>query len=124
MPRTPISYLGASLVAKRTALRSDPRLYESILKGTLDAMRFFVKPENKPAVLQSIARVLRLPRVEDADTGYNAMLAAYNVDLKPKPEGVQKIYSILARTNPKLQNFKPETIVDDGLIQKIVASGY
>jgi len=124
MPRTPISYLGASLVAKKTALRSDPRLYESILKGTLDAMRFFVKPENKPAVLQSIARVLRLPRMEDAETGYHAMLAAYNADLRPKPEGVQKIYSILARTNPKLQNFKPETIVDDALIQKILAAGY
>src|ERR1051325_7430480 len=122
MPRTPISYLGASLVAKKTALRSDPRLYESILKGTLDAMRFFVKPENKPAVLQSIARVLRLPRMEDAETGYNAMLAAYNVDLRPKPEGVQKIYGILARTNPKLQGFKPETIVNDALIQKILAS--
>ena len=87
-------------------------------------MRFFVKPENKPAVLQSIARVLRLPRMEDAETGYNAMLAAYNADLRPKPEGVQKIYSILARTNPKLQNFKPETIVDDALIQKILAAGY
>jgi len=124
MPRTPISYLGASLVARRSAVRSDPRVYESILKATLDAMRFFVKPENKPAVLQSIARVLRLSRVEDAETGYNAMLAAYNPDLRPKPEGVQKIYSILARTNPKLANFKPETIVDDGLIQKILASGY
>jgi NitT/TauT family transport system substrate-binding protein len=124
MPRTPISYLGASLVARRSALRSDSRVYESILKGTLDAMRFFVKPENKPAVLQSIARVLRLPRVEDAETGYNAMLAAYNTDLRPKPEGVQKIHSILARTNPKLQNFKPETIIDDALIQKILASGY
>jgi hypothetical protein len=41
-----------------------------------------------------------------------------------KPEGVKKIHSILARTNPKLQTFKPETIIDDSLIQKILASGY
>jgi NitT/TauT family transport system substrate-binding protein len=124
MPRAPIAYLGASLVARRSAVRVDPRLYESLLKGTLDAMRFFMKAENKPAVLQSIARVLRLPRLEDAETGYNAMVSAYNIDLKPKPEGVQKIHSILARTNPKLQAFKPETIIDDSLIQKILASGY
>jgi hypothetical protein len=52
------------------------------------------------------------------------MVAAYNIDLRLKPEGVQKIYSILARTNPKLQAFKPETIIDDSLIQKIHASGY
>ena len=124
MARAPIVYLGASLVVRRSAVRSEPRLYESMLKGTLDAMRFFMKPENKPAVLKSIARVLRLPRSEDAENGYNAMVAAYNIDLKPKPEGVKKIYSILARTNPKLQSFKPETIIDDSLIQKIQASGY
>jgi len=124
MARAPIEYLGASLVARKSALRAEPRIYESILKGTIDAIRFFMKPENKPMVLQSIARVLRLPRLEDAETGYNAMVAAYNIDLKPKPEGVQKIHSILSRTNPKLQAFKPETIIDDSLNQKILASGY
>lgn len=124
MARAPIEYLGASLIARKSALRAEPRIYESMLKGTIDAMRFFMKPENKPMVLQSIARVLRLPRLEDAETGYNAMVAAYNVDLKPKREGVQKIHSILSRTNPKLQAFKPETIIDDSLNQKILASGY
>jgi len=124
MPRAPIVYLGASLVARRSTLRAEPKVYESMLKGTIDSMRFFMKPENRPMVLQSIARVLRLPRLEDAETGYNAMVAAYNIDLKPKPEGVQKIHSILSRTNPKLQAFKPETIIDDSLIQKILASGY
>jgi NitT/TauT family transport system substrate-binding protein len=124
MARAPIAYLGASLVVRRSAVRQEPKLYESMLKGTLDAMRFFMKPENKPAVMKSIARVLRLPRLEDAENGYNAMVAAYNVDLRLKPEGVQKIYSILARTNPKLQTFKPESILDDSLIQKIHASGY
>ena len=124
MARAPIVYLGASLVVRRSSVRQEPKLYESMLKGTLDAMRFFMKPENKPAVLKSITRVLRLQRLEDAENGYNAMVAAYNIDLKVKPEGVKKIHSILARTNPKLQTFKPETIIDDSLIQKIHASGY
>jgi len=124
MTRATIAYLGASLVVRRSAVRQEPKLYEAMLKGTLDAMRFFMKPENKSASMKSIARVLRLQRLEDAENGYNAMVAAYNIDLRLKPEGVQKIYSILARTNPKLQAFKPETIIDDSLIQKIQASGY
>ncbi len=53
-----------------------------------------------------------------------ANIDAYSNDLKPKPEGVKKIYSILMRTNPKLQSLKPESIIDDSLIQKIHASGY
>jgi ABC-type nitrate/sulfonate/bicarbonate transport system substrate-binding protein len=124
MTRATIAYLGASLVVRRSAVRQEPKHYEAMLKGTLDAMRFFMKPENKSASMKSIARVLRLQRLEDAVNGYNAMVAAYNIDLRLKPEGVQKIYSILARTNPKLQAFKPETIIDDSLIQKIHASGY
>jgi len=62
--------------------------------------------------------------VEDAESGYNGLISTYSSDLKPKPEGVKKIYSILMRTNPKLQSLKPESIIDDSLIQKIHASGY
>ncbi len=124
LSRAPISYMGASLVVRKSAARQDPKLHEAVLQGTLDAMRFFLKPENKAAVLRSIARVLRLPRLEDAENGYHAMLAVYNPDLRPNPEGVKKIYSILARTNPRLQSFKPESIIEDALIQKINASGY
>jgi hypothetical protein len=52
------------------------------------------------------------------------MIAAYSSDLRPKPEGLKKIYSILTRTNPKLSTLKPESILDDALIQKIQSSGY
>src|SRR5262249_58402300 len=62
MARAPIVYLGASLVVRRSAVRQDPKPYEAMLKGTLDAIRFFMKPENKSASMKSIARVLRLQR--------------------------------------------------------------
>lgn len=124
LPRSSISYLGNSLVARKSTVRQESELYESVLKGTMDAMRFFMKPENKPTVLQTIARILRLPRVEDAESGYNALMAVYSTDMRPKPESVKKIYSILARINPKLQKFKPEEIIDDWLIRKIQESGY
>jgi NitT/TauT family transport system substrate-binding protein len=124
LARAPISYLGTSLVARKSAVRQEPKLYESMLKGTIDAMRFFMKPENKPAVLQTMARVLRLPRVEDAENGYNALVAVYTNDMRPKVEGVKKIHSILARTNPKLQKLKSEEIIDDSAIRKIIESGY
>src|SRR6187551_509634 len=41
LARAPISYLGTSLVARKSAVRQEPKLYESMLKGTIDAMRFF-----------------------------------------------------------------------------------
>ena len=71
-----------------------------------------------------MAKHLRLNRVEDAEIGYHAMVSAYSNDLRPKPEGLHKIYSILSRTNPKLSALKPETILDATFIQRIQSSGY
>ena len=124
MARAPISYLGSYLVTWKLFVRQDPKLLEAVLKGTLDAMRFVLKPENKPIVLQTMARNLRLNRPEDAETGYEAILAVYSADLRPKPEGARKIHSILARNNPKLQKLKPEEIIEDSLIRKIHDNGY
>lgn len=124
LTRAPIPYVGTSLVIKRSNLRQEPRIYDALLKGTIDAIRYFQKPENKLGAMQTIAKHLRLPRVEDAETGYQAMVAAYSSDLRPKAEGVKKIYSILARNNPRLQSLKPEAILDDELIKKIQSAGY
>jgi ABC-type nitrate/sulfonate/bicarbonate transport system substrate-binding protein len=124
LSRAPIPYVGSSLVVRKTAAHQDAKTYEALLKGTIDSLRFFQKPENKSAVLKTMAKHLRLDRVEDAETGYKAMLAAYSSDLRPKPEGLQKIYSILSRTNPKLSTLKPETILDPTFIQTIQSSGY
>jgi len=124
LSRAPIPYVGSSLVVRKSAAHQDAKTYEALLKGTIDSLRFFQKPENKPVILRVMARHLRLNRIEDAETGYNAMVAAYSNDLRPKPEGLQKIYSILARTNPKLLTLKPETILDSTFIQRIQSSGY
>lgn len=124
LSRAPIPYVGTSLVVRKNAAHQNAKTYEALLKGTIDALRFFQRPENKPAVLKTMARHLRLNRIEEAEAGYNAMLAAYSSDFRPKPEGLQKIYGILSRTNPKLASLKPETILDASFIQRIEASGY
>jgi NitT/TauT family transport system substrate-binding protein len=124
LSRAPIPYVGSSLVVRKSAAHQDAKTYEALLKGTIDSLRFFQKPENKPVILRVMAKHLRLNRIEDAETGYNAMVSAYSNDLRPKPEGLQKIYSILARTNPKLLTLKPETILDSTFIQRIQSSGY
>jgi ABC-type nitrate/sulfonate/bicarbonate transport system substrate-binding protein len=48
MARAPIAYLGASLVVRKSSVRQEPKLYESMLKGTLDAMRFFRSRKTNP----------------------------------------------------------------------------
>src|SRR5512132_2464700 len=60
LSRAPIPYVGASLVARKSVARQEAKTYEAMLKATIDSLRFFQKPEHKPAVLQTIAKHLRL----------------------------------------------------------------
>src|SRR4026207_2163265 len=87
LSRAPIPYVGSSLVVRKNVAHQQAKTYEAMLKGTIDSLRFFQKPENKPHVLKTMAKHLRLNRVEDAETGYNAMVAGYSSDSTPKTAG-------------------------------------
>ena len=122
--RAPIPYMGSSLVTRRQFVRQDPKAIEGIIKGTLDAVRYVRKPENKSVVTQTIMRRLRLSRPEEAEVSYHAIQNLYSHDLVPKAAGVRKIHQILSKANPNLRKMNPEEIVEDSLILKIHANGY
>jgi ABC-type nitrate/sulfonate/bicarbonate transport system substrate-binding protein len=122
--RAPISYLGTSLVTRRMNIRQDVKGVEALIKGTLDGVRFVLKPENRSVVIKTLMRRLRLSRVEDAESGYESLLMTYSADLQPNVEGVRKIHKILSKANPNLAKIKPEDIIDDSLVRHLRESGY
>lgn len=122
--RAPIAYLGTSLVARRAAARRDPKGVEAIVKGTLDSVRFVLKPENRPLVVKTLMRRLRLGKLEEAESGYDALQATYSADLRPNPEGLRKIHKILSNVNPNLAKIKAEEVIDDSVVRRIRESGY
>jgi ABC-type nitrate/sulfonate/bicarbonate transport system substrate-binding protein len=60
LSRAPIPYVGSSLVVKKAVAHQEPKIYDALLKGTIDALRFFQKPENKPIVLKTMANIYGL----------------------------------------------------------------
>src|SRR5918995_4078884 len=49
LSRVPIPYVGSSLVVRKNVAHQEAKTYDGLLKGTIDALRFLQKPENKPA---------------------------------------------------------------------------
>jgi hypothetical protein len=82
------------------------------------------KAGKQAAVLRTMAKDLRLNRFEDAETATTQWSRLTAAIFRRKPESLQKIYSCLSRTNPKLATLKPETILDSTFIQRIQSSGY
>ena len=62
LSRAPIPYVGSSLAVKKATAHQEPKIYDALLKGTIDALRFFQKPENKPVVLRTMGETT--PRAE------------------------------------------------------------
>ncbi len=53
-------------------MNAPPEVVENVLRGLVDSLAFIAQPENKPAVLKSLMRGLRLKKFEQAIEGYES----------------------------------------------------
>ena len=71
LAKLPIPFQSTGVMTTRRYMNSTPEIVENVLRGMVDALQFLEKPENKPAVLKSLMKGLRLQKVEQATEGYD-----------------------------------------------------
>src|ERR671922_397393 len=81
--KLPIPYQGSGIMTRRNLMTSSPATLENVLRGLLDSLAFIRNPENKPQVMKSLAKGLRLARLEDAEEGYQNMVGIYEKKIHP-----------------------------------------
>ena len=80
-------------------------------------------PENKPQVLKSLAKGLRLKRIEDAEEGYQTIVGIYEKKIYPSADGIRNVIRLLGTNNEKVRRLKAEDLVDDSLIRDLEKEG-
>jgi NitT/TauT family transport system substrate-binding protein len=123
LERLPIAYQGTGIITRRSAIASASGAIEGVIKGLLDGVAFIRVAENKPQVVKSLARGLRLKRIEDAEEGYQTMLGLYEKKIYPSADGVRNVIRLLGATNEKIRRLKAEALVDDSLVKKLEKEG-
>src|SRR5712691_3338255 len=73
LAQLPIPFQSTGVMTKRSFINSSPEVVESVLRGIVDSLAFIAQPENKPAVLKSLAKGLHLPKLEQAVEGYESL---------------------------------------------------
>jgi hypothetical protein len=96
---------------------------ENVIRGLLDGVAFIRNPENKSQVTRSLAKGLRLKRVEDADEGYQSMLDLYERKIYPSVDGVRNVIRLLGAGNEKIRRLKSEELVDDSVVKRLEREG-
>ena len=90
----------------------------------LDSLAFIRDPQNKPQVMKSLAKGLRLKRVEEAEEGYQTMLGLYEKKIYPSVDGVRNVIRLLGKHNEKIRRLKAEDLVYDSLVKKLEKEGW
>jgi len=89
----------------------------------LDGVAFIRIPENKPQVAESLAKGLRLKRIDDAEEGYQSMLSIYERKMYPSVDGVRNVIRLLGAGNEKIRRLKAEELVDDSVVKRLEKEG-
>ena len=118
-----VPYQGLGVMARRSFVDRSPDVVERTVKVMLETIAFINKPDNKAAVVRSLARALRLQKVEDAEAGYEMMKTLYDRRIYPNAEGLRNVLRLLGKTNENIRRLKVEDIVDDRIARKLEKEG-
>jgi ABC-type nitrate/sulfonate/bicarbonate transport system substrate-binding protein len=115
--------VGQAMVVPHAFLLKHPDIVESYLKAEIEALAFAVGPKNKPAVLKTLMRRLKVDAAA-AEEGYQDLLRG--VDRKPFPslDGMRNTQRLMKIRNPKIGEVKVEDVIDDRLMRKLDDSGF
>jgi NitT/TauT family transport system substrate-binding protein len=123
LAKLPIPFQSTGVLTTRRYLNSSPEVVENVLRGIVDSLNFIAQPENKPAVLKSLMKGLRLQKVEQAVEGYETLANIYERKIYPRADGVRNVIRLLGQTNEKIRKLKAEDLVDDRFVRKLEKEG-
>lgn len=123
LQKLPIAYQGTGIIMRRSTASSSATALGSVIEGLLDGVAFIRNPENKPQVVKSLAKGLRLKRLEDAEEGYQSMVGLYDRKIFPSVDGVRNVIRLLGAGNEKIRRLKAEDLVDDSVVRKLEKDG-
>ena len=123
LQKLPIAYQGTGIVTRRSTIASSAATLENVIRGLLDGVSFIRNPENKSQVVRSLAKGLRLKRIEDAEEGYQSMLGLYERKIFPSVDGVRNVIRLLGAGNEKIRRLRAEELVDDSVAKKLEREG-
>lgn len=122
--KAPIPYQGLAAATRRSYIKQNPQIIDSLMRGFVETVAFIDKPSNKEVVVRSLMKNLRLKNLQDTEIGYQVLQWLYSLDVKPTIPGIQNMARLLALGNPKVRNVKMEDVVDDAPWQRLEKSPF
>jgi ABC-type nitrate/sulfonate/bicarbonate transport system substrate-binding protein len=121
-----VPFQSSGLVSSRKYIRANPQVIENLAKAVIEGVVFVQTPANKKAVLDSIARNLRIDRADRLERAYQTISESFPRKPCPSLPGIAAVLKFMTQhgLNPKAADLKPEDIADMSVCKKLEESGF
>lgn len=103
-------------------LQEHPDVVEKVMTALVEAMAFSLAPTNKPTVLKTIMKDLKLTDPAAGERGYQDLR---DLNRKPYPiaERLRSMQKVMALHEPKVLSVKVEDVIEDRFVRKLDENG-
>jgi NitT/TauT family transport system substrate-binding protein len=124
LAETKIPYVSNVIVGTRALFQQQPELAENILKALVESLAFILAPANKPVVVNTIMKRLKISDSSVAEQGYRDLVQI--TDQKPyvSLDGLRNIQRLIKTQNPVVANVKIEDLIDNRPLKKLEENGF
>jgi NitT/TauT family transport system substrate-binding protein len=123
LAKVDIPFQGVGIVARKSFLDQSPDVAERALRAIAKSIAYIQDPSNQQSVVKILMKWLRLPQVEDAVAGHEAIRSLYSRRIFPTADGVRNTVRILSRIDPKFGRLKAEDLIDERIVRKLEKEG-
>jgi hypothetical protein len=108
----------------RAYLEQNESTIERVVTALTESLAFIQNPGNKPVVLKSMMKNLRMTDPVATDNGYQDQLLTLNRKPYPSLEGLRNAQRLIAPQNPKIAALKIEEMIDSRMIRRLDETGF
>jgi NitT/TauT family transport system substrate-binding protein len=124
LSQTNVAFPGLGLGVTRNYLDQQAPTIERVVAALTESLVFTQIPANKPVVLKSMMKNLRLNDLHAAEDGYQDLLVTLNRKPYPSLDGLRNAQRLMSGQNPKIANLKVEELADARFVRKLDESGF
>ncbi len=124
LSRGNIPFINQGAIVSSAYLQQHSDLIERVVTGLVEGLAFSLAPVNKPTVLKTLGKHLKVSDPAVAEEGYQDFV--HSVDRKPYPsvEALKNGQRIMRILNPQVGQVKVEELIEDKFIRKLDESGF
>ena len=117
-------YQGPSICALKELVANRQDFFLRVTKGLVEATAYILDSHNKPEVMKTLQKHLRLQKADEVEASYKVLRVMATLDVAPNPVAYKSVQRIVATVNPKITQVDIEQIMDSSFVRTLENSGF